>query len=62
MIGNTVVLKQSPQTPLCAERFNDAAKEAGFPDGVFQVILALNKPISTKLIYDIYILVFAYDT
>jgi acyl-CoA reductase-like NAD-dependent aldehyde dehydrogenase len=36
MAGNAVVLKHSSQTPLCAERFADAFKEAGLPEGVFQ--------------------------
>jgi len=35
--GNAVILKQSSNTPLCANRFADAFKEAGLPDGVFQV-------------------------
>jgi len=34
--GNTVVLKHSHQTPLCAERFAEAFAAAGLPDGVFQ--------------------------
>jgi acyl-CoA reductase-like NAD-dependent aldehyde dehydrogenase len=38
MAGNAVVLKHSAQTPLCAERFAAAFKEAGLPDGVFQVL------------------------
>jgi acyl-CoA reductase-like NAD-dependent aldehyde dehydrogenase len=37
IIGNTVVLKHSQQTPLCAERIAEACKAAGFPEGVFQV-------------------------
>jgi len=36
--GNTVVLKHSEQTPLVAERMGRAAKEAGLPDGVLQVL------------------------
>jgi acyl-CoA reductase-like NAD-dependent aldehyde dehydrogenase len=36
MAGNTVVLKHSNQTPLCAERYAAAFAAAGFPDGVFQ--------------------------
>jgi len=36
--GNTVVLKHSEQTPLVAERVARAAKEAGLPDGVLQVL------------------------
>jgi acyl-CoA reductase-like NAD-dependent aldehyde dehydrogenase len=38
MAGNTVVLKHSAQTPLCAERFEQCLREAGLPDGVFQVL------------------------
>ena len=36
--GNTVILKHSEQTPLVAERIGRAAKEAGLPDGVLQVL------------------------
>jgi acyl-CoA reductase-like NAD-dependent aldehyde dehydrogenase len=38
MAGNSVVLKHSAQTPLCAERFAEAFREAGLPEGVFQVL------------------------
>jgi acyl-CoA reductase-like NAD-dependent aldehyde dehydrogenase len=38
MAGNAVVLKHSAQTPLCAERFAEAFREAGLPEGVFQVL------------------------
>jgi acyl-CoA reductase-like NAD-dependent aldehyde dehydrogenase len=34
MAGNTVLLKHSDQTPLCAERYTAAAREAGLPEGV----------------------------
>lgn len=36
MAGNTVLLKHSAQTLLCAERFAQAFETAGFPDAVFQ--------------------------
>jgi len=36
--GNTVVLKHSHQTPLCAERFLEAFAGAGVPAGVFQYL------------------------
>jgi len=36
MAGNTVLLKHSAQTLLCAERFEQAFEQAGFPTGVFQ--------------------------
>ncbi len=36
--GNTVILKHSHQTPLCAERFLEACAAAGVPAGVFQYL------------------------
>ncbi|MCH4562160.1 aldehyde dehydrogenase family protein [Halomonas sp. EGI 63088] len=36
MAGNSVILKHSAQTPLCAERLQQAFDEAGLPPGVFQ--------------------------
>jgi acyl-CoA reductase-like NAD-dependent aldehyde dehydrogenase len=36
--GNTVILKHSHQTPLCAERFLEAFTSAGVPAGVFQYL------------------------
>ncbi len=38
LAGNAVILKHSPQTPLCAERFADAFTAAGLPAGVFQFL------------------------
>jgi betaine-aldehyde dehydrogenase len=37
-MGNSVVLKPAEQTPLTALRLAELAKEAGVPDGVFQVV------------------------
>ncbi len=34
--GNTVILKHSHQTPLCAERYQQVLDDAGLPPGVFQ--------------------------
>lgn len=36
--GNTVILKHSAQTLLCAERFAQAFEHAGLPEGVFQYL------------------------
>lgn len=36
--GNVVVLKHSDQTPLAAERMDEAFRAAGLPDGVFQYL------------------------
>jgi len=38
MAGNTVVLKHSGQTPLCAERMMQAFEQAGTPDALFQIL------------------------
>ncbi len=38
LAGNTVLLKHSHQTPLCAERYAEAFRAAGLPDGVFQYL------------------------
>ena len=49
MAGNTVILKHSMQTLLCAERFGQAFSEAGLPEGVFQ-FLHLDHRGTAKLI------------
>ncbi|MCA3131861.1 MAG: aldehyde dehydrogenase family protein [Betaproteobacteria bacterium] len=38
LAGNAVILKHSNQTPLCAERFDEAFRAAGLPAGVFQYV------------------------
>jgi acyl-CoA reductase-like NAD-dependent aldehyde dehydrogenase len=38
MSGNTVLLKHAAQTPLCAERYVEAANAVGMPEGVFQYL------------------------
>ena len=38
LAGNTVILKHSAQTPLCAERIVEAFEQAGVPEGVFQYL------------------------
>jgi len=49
MAGNTVILKHSKQTLLCAERFQQAFLDAGIPAGVFQY-LHLDHENTSKLI------------
>ena len=49
MAGNTVILKHSDQTPLCAELIGRAFSEAGVPHGVFQYLHA-NHDIAQRLI------------
>src|SRR5262245_47233681 len=38
LAGNCVLLRHSPQTPLCAERMHEALRAAGMPAGVFQYL------------------------
>ncbi len=38
LAGNAVLLRHSAQTPLIAERFADAFKDAGLPEGLFQYL------------------------
>lgn len=38
LAGNTVLLKHSAQTPLCAERIHESFVQAGLPEGVFQYL------------------------
>lgn len=49
MAGNSVILKHSKQTLLCAERFYDAFTQARLPEGVFQY-LHLDHKNTSKLI------------
>lgn len=49
MAGNTVILKHSDQTPLCAELIDRAFREAGAPRGVFQYLHA-SHDITRRLI------------
>ncbi len=49
MAGNALVLKHSHQTPLCGERLVEAGKEAGLPEGLFQ-ILHLSREQTSEII------------
>ena len=52
MAGNSVILKHSEQTPLCAERYAAAFEYAGLPKGVFQY-LHINHAQVGELVKDI---------
>lgn len=43
LAGNTVLLKQSPQTPQCADIFVDTLREAGVPHDVIQAVHVQDK-------------------
>jgi acyl-CoA reductase-like NAD-dependent aldehyde dehydrogenase len=51
LAGNAVILRHSAQTPLVAERFADAFKEAGLPEGLYQY-LHLSHENTAKVIED----------
>lgn len=47
LAGNVVILKHSFQTPLVAEQYAKAAREAGLPEGVFQILHLDHKDTAT---------------
>ena len=47
--GNTVILKHSAQTPLCAERIAEAFEAAGLPEGVFQYLHASHETVADMI-------------
>ncbi|WP_454783149.1 aldehyde dehydrogenase family protein [Legionella sp. WA2022007384] len=49
MAGNVVLLKHSAQTPLVAERFDQAFREANLPQGVFQYLHLTHSDTETIL-------------
>jgi acyl-CoA reductase-like NAD-dependent aldehyde dehydrogenase len=51
LAGNAVILKMAQQTPLVAERYAEAFRAAGLPDGVFQ-FLHLSHEQTARVIAD----------
>lgn len=49
LAGNSVILKHSAQTPLCAERIAQAFHSAGLPEGVFQFLHLTHKDTETVI-------------
>ncbi len=49
LAGNTVILKHSAQTPLCAERLHEAFLAGGLPEGVFQYLHLSHKDTETVI-------------
>jgi acyl-CoA reductase-like NAD-dependent aldehyde dehydrogenase len=47
--GNTVVLKPAEQTPLTAIRLGELVQEAGFPDGVLNIVTGLGHEAGAAL-------------
>lgn len=50
--GNTVVLKAAEDSPRIAHLFAQLAKEAGLPDGVFNVVQGRGQPAGAALVMD----------
>ena len=48
--GNCVIVKPAEQTPLTAVRFCELAQEAGFPDGVVQLINGMGEMAGAALV------------
>jgi len=47
MSGNSVIIKHSDQTPLVAERYVEAAKAVGVPEGVLQYLHMTHNDVAT---------------
>ena len=43
IMGNSILLKHSPSTPLCALAIQEAMTEAGFGKGEYQNVFATEK-------------------
>jgi 1-pyrroline-5-carboxylate dehydrogenase len=50
VVGNTLVLKPSPDTPIIAHKFMECAGEAGFPAGVFNLVTGADADIGDYLV------------
>jgi succinate-semialdehyde dehydrogenase/glutarate-semialdehyde dehydrogenase len=49
VVGNTILLKPAHQCPESAEAIQQMMKDAGFPDGAYQTILATNEQIEKAI-------------
>ena len=47
--GNTVVLKPSSDAPLLGWKFGEALREAGLPDGVFNLVTGPGETVGAEL-------------
>ena len=50
VVGNTLVLKPSPDTPIVAQKFMECAEAAGFPPGVFNLVTGADADIGDYLV------------
>ncbi len=49
IVGNTILLKPAPQCPESAEAIQSMYRDAGFPDGAYETILATNEQIESVI-------------
>ena len=52
VMGNTVVLKPSEKVPLTMRRVAELVKEAGFPDGVFNMVQGTREVVEGLIDHD----------
>ena len=50
VVGNTLVLKPSPDTPIIAHKFMECAAEANFPPGIFNLVTGQDADIGDHLV------------
>lgn len=50
VVGNTVVLKPSPNTPIIAQKFLECVEEAGFPPGVINLLTGEDADLGDQLV------------
>ncbi|MDH3538384.1 MAG: L-glutamate gamma-semialdehyde dehydrogenase [Acidimicrobiia bacterium] len=50
VVGNTLVMKPSPDTPIVAQKFMECAAEADFPSGVFNLVTGADAEIGDYLV------------
>jgi 1-pyrroline-5-carboxylate dehydrogenase len=49
-VGNTVIVKPSPNTPVIAFKFMECIREAGFPDGVINLLTGRDADLGDALV------------
>jgi 1-pyrroline-5-carboxylate dehydrogenase len=50
VVGNTVIVKPSPNTPIIAQKFLECVEEAGFPPGVINLVTGADADIGDALV------------
>jgi len=50
VVGNTVILKPSPSTPIIAQKFMECVDEAGFPPGVINLLTGEDADLGDALV------------